>query len=59
VRYGEGYVARYLLADAGAPERARRAGLMVARESRGPFGPERLVLAGPRFGPFLLVAGLD
>jgi len=26
---------------------------------RGPFGPERLVVAGARTGPFLVLAGLD
>ena len=58
-RHGEGSVALYLLADAGAPERARRAGFRLSSEGRGPFGPERLVIAGPRWGPFLLLAGLD
>ena len=58
-RHGEGLLARYLLADAGAPERARRAGFSLSSEGRGPFGRERLVIAGPRSGPFLLVAGLD
>ena len=59
VRHGEGSVARYLLADGGAPERARRAGFRLSSEGRGPFGRERLVIAGPRWGPFLLLAGLD
>ena len=58
-RYGEGSVALYLLVDAGAPERARRAGFRLSSEGRGPFGPERLVIAGPRWGPFLVIAGLD
>ena len=58
-RYGEGFLARYLLADAGASERARRAGFALGSEGRGPFGRERLVVTGPRFGPFLLLAGLD
>lgn len=58
-RYGEGSVALYLLVDAGAPERARRAGFRLSSEGRGPFGPERLVIAGPRWGPFLVLAGLD
>jgi hypothetical protein len=59
VRHGEGSVALYLLADGGAPERARRAGFRLSSEGRGPFGRERLVIAGPRWGPFLLLAGLD
>ena len=58
-RHGEGMVARFLLADRGATERARRAGFTVSSEGRGPFGPERLVVDGPRSGPFLVIAGLD
>ena len=58
-RHGEGSLALYLLVDAGAPERARRAGFTLASLGRGPFGPERLVIAGPRDGPFLILAGLD
>jgi hypothetical protein len=58
-RHGEGLLARYHLADAGATERARRAGFTLASAGHGPFGLERLVLAGPRSGPFLVVAGLD
>jgi hypothetical protein len=58
-RHGEGRVARFLLADRGATERARRAGFTVSSEGRGPFGPERLVVDGPRSGPFFLIAGLD
>jgi hypothetical protein len=58
-RHGEGTVVRFLLADRGATERARRAGFTVSSEGRGPFGPERLVVDGPRSGPFLLIAGLD
>lgn len=58
-RHGEGLLVRYLLADGGAIERARRAGFTLSSAGHGPFGPERLVIAGPRSGPFLLVAGLD
>jgi hypothetical protein len=58
-RHGEGLLARYLLADSGATERARRAGFTLSSEGHGPFGPERLVIVGPRSGPFLVVAGLD
>jgi hypothetical protein len=57
-RRGEGSVALYLFVDAGAVERARRAGFRLSSLGRGPFGPERLVLAGRRWGPFLLLAGL-
>ncbi len=58
-RYGEGSVVLYLLAHIGAVERARRAGFTLSGEGRGPFGSERLVIAGPRYGPFLVLAGLD
>ena len=58
-RHGEGYLARYLVVDGGAPERARRAGFIVGSELAGPVGPQRLVGDGPRTGPFLLLAGLD
>ncbi len=56
-RRGEGGVALYLFVDGGAVERARRAGFRLSTLGRGPFGPERLVFAGPRWGPFLLLAG--
>jgi hypothetical protein len=58
-RHGEGSLALYLIADAGAAERARRAGFTLTSGVRGPFGSERLVIAGPRSGPFLILAGLD
>ena len=59
VRHGEGFVARYLLVDGGAPDRARRAGFTISSGGHGPFGTQRLVHAGPRSGPFLVLAGLD
>ena len=58
-RHGEGWLARYLVVDGGAPERARRAGFVLGSEHDGPLGPERLVIEGPRDGPFLILAGLD
>jgi hypothetical protein len=58
-RRGEGFVARYLVADAGAPDRARRDRFTLSSAGHGPFGTERLVIAGPRSGPFLVLAGLD
>lgn len=57
-RHGEGSLALYLVVDAGATERARRAGFTVGSVGAGPLGPERLVVAGPRDGPFLVLAGL-
>ncbi len=54
-RHGEGWLAAYLLADAAAPDRLRAAGLSLSREAAGPLGPERLIVAGPRSGPFVIV----
>ena len=54
-RFGEGGVALYLIGDGGAPARARRAGFVLSSEADGPLGPERLVVVGPRWGPFLLL----
>ncbi|MBF8289829.1 MAG: hypothetical protein HW391_797 [Chloroflexi bacterium] len=54
-RYGEGTVVLYLIGDAGAAERARRAGFRLTTTGSGPFGAERLVLIGPRYGPFLVL----
>ena len=58
-RHGEGSLVAYLLADAAAPERARRSGFQLSNEGAGPFGRERLVRSVPRWGPFLVLAGLD
>lgn len=55
-RHGEGTLVQYLVADHGALDRARRAGFGFTSEGRGPFGPERLAIVGPRHGPFLIVA---
>ncbi|MEW5992319.1 MAG: hypothetical protein AB1736_13370 [Chloroflexota bacterium] len=54
-RHGEGHVAHYLLVDAGAPERARQAGFQLSAEAGGPLGRQRLVVTGPRWGPFLVL----
>ena len=58
-RHGEGSVVLYLLVDQGAAERARRAGFTLGAVGPGPLGKERLVIAGPKTGPFLVLAGLD
>ena len=58
-RHGEGTVAFYLLADAAAVARASAAGFAMTAEGEGPFGGQRLILGGPRDGPFALVVGLD
>ena len=39
-RHGEGPVALYLLADAGAPARASAAGFTLTAQGDGPFGPQ-------------------
>lgn len=58
-RHGEGPLVVYLIVEAGAPERARRAGFTLSSQVRGPLGPERLVVVGPKDGPFAILAGLD
>jgi hypothetical protein len=58
-RHGEGFVARYFLVDADGVERVRRAGFRLTAVAPGPFGPERLVLTGPRDGPFVILAASD
>ena len=55
-RFGEGHVAVYLLVDPRDVDRARAAGNVLSAEGRGPFGPERLVVAGPRWGPHVVLA---
>jgi hypothetical protein len=62
-RRGEGIVAAYLVVDVGpaaidAAGRARRARFTLSSERPGPLGRQRLVRVGPRWGPFLLLAGL-
>lgn len=58
-RHGEGVLVRYLLVDTAALARAREAGFLLGAASPGPFGSERMVLGGPRWGPFLILAGWD
>lgn len=58
-RHGEGSLVAYLLVDAAALERARAAAFSLSKEGEGPFGRERLVRLAPRWGPFLVLAGLD
>ena len=54
-RHGEGPLALYLLVADDAPERAREAGFALSSEVAGPLGAERLVITGPRWGPFVLL----
>ncbi len=56
-RHGEGPLAIYLRADAGAADRLRRGGFRVSAPGSGPFGRQRLVLVGRRDGPFVLLVG--
>ena len=58
-RHGEGFAVLYLIADAEALVRARAAGFVLSSVGLGPFGSQRLVVEGPRWGPFLVLAGLD
>ena len=58
-RHGEGFAVLYLIADTEALVRARAAGFVLSSVGLGPFGPQRLVVEGPRWGPFLVLAGLD
>ncbi|TAJ99368.1 MAG: hypothetical protein EPO36_12185 [Chloroflexota bacterium] len=54
-RHDEGPLVRFLFGGSDGPERARQAGLVPSASGDGPFGSERLVLGGPRWGPFLLL----
>ncbi|MBI3751081.1 MAG: hypothetical protein HY263_05420 [Chloroflexi bacterium] len=58
-KHGEDWVASYLLADAGAPRRLRRAGIPLTPEAGGPLGPQRLLAGSGRTGPFVLVVRAD
>lgn len=55
-RFGEGPAAAYLLVDAEAVDRARASGRVLSAERGGPFGRQRLVVAGPRWGPHVVLA---
>lgn len=55
-RHGEGPAALYLLADPAGRARARAAGFTLTPQGEGPFGPEHLVVGGPRWGPYLIIA---
>jgi hypothetical protein len=53
-RFGEGPVALYVPIAAGALGELAAAGVTSSRDADGPFGPERLVLGGPHFGPYVI-----
>ncbi|HXI46039.1 MAG TPA: hypothetical protein VNH13_07035 [Candidatus Acidoferrales bacterium] len=55
-RHDEGWLVTWLVAEEAAVARAVEAGFRLSPERPGPLGPERLVLDGPRDGPFLLLA---
>jgi hypothetical protein len=57
-RHGEGFLVDYLLVASldRAAETARRGGIALSPVSSGPFGRERLVTGGPRWGPHLILA---
>ena len=57
-RLGEGPIAAWLAPgydDATLRVRAQLGGLLLSAVAGGPFGPERLVLGGPAWGPHLLL----
>jgi hypothetical protein len=58
-RNDEGWLATWLVVEAAAVLRAGEAGFRFSRERPGPLGRERLILGGPRAGPFVLLAGFD
>jgi hypothetical protein len=58
-RHGEGWLVSWLIVDPAAPGRAAEAGFRLSPEQPGPLGPERLLLGGPRDGPFVLLVRLD
>jgi hypothetical protein len=58
-RFGEGFVAEYLLVGGTldvAARAAREAGFTLSTVSTGPFGPERLVAGTPPWGPHRILA---
>jgi hypothetical protein len=58
-RFGEGFVAEYLLVGGAldvAARVAREAGFTLSTVSTGPFGPERLVAGTPPWGPHRILA---
>lgn len=58
-RHGEGPVAVWLAPDdaRAALDALRTAGIATSAEGQGPFGPERFVLDGPRYGPHTFLVG--
>ena len=58
-RHDEGWLVTWLVVDAAAVRRAAAAGFRLSPSASGPLGLERLVLGGPRHGPFALLATLE
>jgi hypothetical protein len=54
-RHDEGWVAAYVLITTPRVPGLGRAGIALGAQADGPLGPERLVLGGPRDGPFVLL----
>ena len=54
-RFGEGHVVDYVAAGRNVVAAASAAGVVVSLAARGPFGRQRLVLGGPRWGPFVVI----
>jgi hypothetical protein len=54
-KFGEGHVVDYMAGNPDTVRAAAAAGVVLSAVARGPFGPERLVLGGARWGPFVVI----
>jgi hypothetical protein len=54
-RFGEQHVVDYVAGGADVVQAAAAAGVGLSAVASGPFGPQRLVLGGPRRGPFVVI----
>jgi hypothetical protein len=58
-RFGEGAIVEYVITVAPLGARAAEAGIRLSSAADGPFGRSRLVVGGPRWGPYLIVLDDD
>jgi hypothetical protein len=58
-RFGEGPIVEYVITAAAPGARAAAAGIRLSSAADGPFGRSRLVVGGPRWGPYLIVLDDD
>ena len=54
-KFGEHHAVDYVAGSADIVRAAAAAGVVLSAVARGPFGPQRLVLGGPRWGPFVMI----